>query len=426
MEELAASAGRAVEQRDGRALAAVLDADARAEPLASQLRSRSAELGPLCSRALPEPFDELVACRLRAAGASAGRRYAEAFAQQEACLSAFHRVFQESGADWLLPALHVVDRAIRRLALQADAQLRARGEKADRLQEAARILNRSFTITITDRAALEGSKKWGALDVINELFKVYFKMNNLRLCTNLIRAVDGTGFPPFDDFPMAQKVTYKYYVGRLSMLNANFTQVRRVRPLARPRAAPHPPLRPPRATCACRQAEEQLMYAFAHCPRESVRNKRQCLLYLVPTRLVLGKLASAGLLAKYSLGHYTPLCAAVSSGDLRAFNAHKEAHQSLYIQQGVYLIVERAKTIVYRNLFRKLHGLISSNRLSLVAMAAALTAAGAEVDVDELECILANLIYLNYVKGYISHQKRFLVVSAKDPFPALSAVAQNP
>lgn len=245
MEELAASAGRAVEQRDGRALAAVLDADARAEPLASQLRSRSAELGPLCSRALPEPFDELVACRLRAAGASAGRRYAEAFAQQEACLSAFHRVFQESGADWLLPALHVVDRAIRRLALQADAQLRARGEKADRLQEAARILNRSFTITITDRAALEGSKKWGALDVINELFKVYFKMNNLRLCTNLIRAVDGTGFPPFDDFPMAQKVTYKYYVGRLSMLNANFTQVRRVRPLARPRAAPHPPLRPP-------------------------------------------------------------------------------------------------------------------------------------------------------------------------------------
>lgn len=116
----------------------------------------------------------------------------------------------------------------------------------------------------------------------------------------------------------------------------------------------------------------------------------------------------------------------MSSGDLRAFNAHKEAHQSLYIQQGVYLIVERAKTIVYRNLFRKLHGLISSNRLSLVAMAAALTAAGAEVDVDELECILANLIYLNYVKGYISHQKRFLVVSAKDPFPALSAVAQNP
>ncbi|KAG8458715.1 hypothetical protein KFE25_012913 [Diacronema lutheri] len=397
MESLIAAAGRAVETRDGRALAALLDADARTEPLASHLRPRVAELGALCARALPEPFDELLASRLRALSAAASRQFVEAFAQQDACVSAFHRVLQEGGADWLLPALHVVDRAIRRLALQADAQLRARGEKADRLHDAVRILTRSFTITITDRAPLEVSKKWGALAVINELFRVYFRMNNLRLCANLIRAVDGTGFPPFEQFPMAQKVTYKYYVGRLSMLNANFTQ-----------------------------AEEQLMYAFEHCPRESLKNKRLCLMYLVPTRLVLGKLASVRLLAKYALHHYAPLCAAVSKGDLRAFNEHKETHQSLYIQQGVYLIVERAKTIVYRNLFRQLHALIGSNKLSLVQMAAALSAVGVEMDVDELECILANLIYLNYVKGYISHQKRFLVVSAKDPFPALSAVALAP
>jgi hypothetical protein len=217
-------------------------------------------------------------------------------------------------------------------------------------------------------------------------------MNNLRLCTNLIRAVDGTGFPPFDAFPTAQKVAYTYYVGRLSMLNANFTQ-----------------------------AEEQLMYAFTHCPVEAVRNKRLCLMYLVPTRLVLGKLASAALLGKYSLHHYTELCAAVAQGDLRAFNEHKDAHQSLYIQQGVYLIVERARTIVYRNLFRKLHVLIGSNKLSLRTIAAALGGVGVDVDVDELECVLANLIYQNYVKGYISHQKRFLVVSAKEPFPALTA-----
>ncbi|KAJ1618511.1 PCI domain-containing protein 2, partial [Pavlovales sp. CCMP2436] len=173
------------------------------------------------------------------------------------------------------------------------------------------------------------------------------------------------------------------------------------------------------------QAEEQLMYAFTHCPRESLKNKRLCLMYLVPTRLVLGKLASAALLGKYSLHHYTALCAAVNQGDLRAFNEHKEAHQSLYIQQGVYLIVERARTICYRNLFRKLHALIGSNKLSLKQMASAVTAVGVEVDVDELECVLANLIYQNYVKGYISHQKRFLVVSAKEPFPALSSVAQT-
>lgn len=161
-----------MQRRDGSALAAALDPDARAEPLISQLRARAAEIGPLCARALPEPYDELLGARLHALGAAAARNFSEAFTQQEACLSAAHRVFQENGADWLLPVIQVVDRAIRRLALQADAQLRGRGEKADRLQEAARILNRSFTITITDRAPLETSKKWGALAVINELFKV--------------------------------------------------------------------------------------------------------------------------------------------------------------------------------------------------------------------------------------------------------------
>lgn len=53
----------------------------------------------------------------------------------------------------------------------------------------------SAQITVTDRAPLESSKKWGALHVINNLFKIYFQLNNLRLCQNLIRAVEGPGFP---------------------------------------------------------------------------------------------------------------------------------------------------------------------------------------------------------------------------------------
>ena len=36
---------------------------------------------------------------------------------------------------------------------------------------------------------------------------------------------------------------------------------------------------------------------------------------------------------------------------------------------------------------------------------------------DEVECILANLIFKGLIKGYISHQKQTLVLSKKDPFP---------
>ena len=39
-----------------------------------------------------------------------------------------------------------------------------------------------------------------------------------------------------------------------------------------------------------------------------------------------------------------------------------------------------------------------------------------ELDLDELQCLLANLIATSLVKGYISHEKRILVLS-KDAFP---------
>ncbi|KAL9964532.1 hypothetical protein ACROYT_G028187 [Oculina patagonica] len=44
-----------------------------------------------------------------------------------------------------------------------------------------------------------------------------------------------------------------------------------------------------------------------------------------------------------------------------------------------------------------------------------------DIDVIEVECIVANLIYMGYIKGYISHQHQKLVVSKQNPFPALSS-----
>lgn len=71
-----------------------------------------------------------------------------------------------------------------------------------------------------------------------------------------------------------------------------------------------------------------------------------------------------------------------------------------------------------------------------------------DVDIDEVQCILANLIYMvrskpgrtplmsaeeaalssvcllqGHIKGYISHQHQKLVVSKQNPFPPLSSVS---
>jgi nuclear mRNA export protein PCID2/THP1 len=41
------------------------------------------------------------------------------------------------------------------------------------------------------------------------------------------------------------------------------------------------------------------------------------------------------------------------------------------------------------------------------------------MDIDEMESILANLIYEGYIKGYLSHQAGMLVVSSSNAFPPL-------
>ena len=39
------------------------------------------------------------------------------------------------------------------------------------------------------------------------------------------------------------------------------------------------------------------------------------------------------------------------------------------------------------------------------------------IDMDEIECMIANLIYVGNIKGYISHERKILVLSREEPFP---------
>ena len=63
----------------------------------------------------------------------------------------------------------------------------------------------------------------------------------------------------------------------------------------------------------------------------------------------------------------------------------------------------------------------SSGSGSLDPEAAA--AAAAAMDLDQTECLVANLIFRKYVKGYIAHKSRVLVISKQEAFPPLQGVA---
>jgi len=47
---------------------------------------------------------------------------------------------------------------------------------------------------------------------------------------------------------------------------------------------------------------------------------------------------------------------------------------------------------------------------------------GNVMELDEIECVLSSLIYQQYIMGYISHEKRYLILSKDKPFPKLNSV----
>ncbi|XP_026921069.1 PCI domain-containing protein 2 isoform X4 [Panthera pardus] len=261
------------------------------------------------------------------------------------------------------------------------------------LEKAAELLMSCFRVCASDtRAGIEDSKKWGMLFLVNQLFKIYFKINKLHLCKPLIRAIDSSNLK--DDYSTAQRVTFRYYVGRKAMFDSDF-----------------------------KQAEEYLSFAFEHCHRSSQKNKRMILIYLLPVKMLLGHMPTIELLRKYHLMQFAEVTKAVSEGNLLLLNEALTKHETFFIRCGIFLILEKLKIITYRNLFKKVYLLLRTHQLSLDAFLVALKFMRVEdVDIDEVQCILANLIYMGHIKGYISHQHQKLVVSKQNPFPPLSTV----
>uniref|UniRef100_A0AAR2KNJ6 PCI domain-containing protein 2 n=1 Tax=Pygocentrus nattereri TaxID=42514 RepID=A0AAR2KNJ6_PYGNA len=327
-----------------------------------------------CQQVLEPPYDEMVAAHLRCTYAVANHDFVEA----------------------ALPVMFAVTLDLRVFANNAEQQLqkKGKGKVGDMLEKAAEQLMSCFRVCASDnRAGIDDSKKWGMLFLINQLFKIYFKINKLHLCKPLIRAIDSSNLK--DDYSMAQRVTYKYYVGRKAMFDSNF-----------------------------KLAEEYLSFSFQHSHRSCQRNKRLILIYLLPVKMLLGHMPTTQLLKKYDLMQFTDVTKAVSEGNLLLLNEALAKHETFFIRCGIFLILEKLKIITYRNLFKKVYLLLKTHQLPLDAFLVALKMMQVEeVDIDEVQCILANLIYMGHIKGYISHQHQKLVVSKQNPFPPLSSVS---
>lgn len=198
-------------------------------------------------------------------------------------------------------------------------------------------------------------------------------------------------------------------------------------------------------------------------------------------QLLLGRLPAPAQVAAYGLQQYQPLIAAMRTGNVKLledalFNQQHQFIQEVCdlgisnanvsvlintrvawyaaLQQGTYLLLEKIRYTVYRRLLRKVHAVRAlmdpdrRNQLPLQQLQAALAiqvrglTPGKEVslaeehvkhllarclqnilmDLEEVECIAANLIYRKYVKAYLSHDKKTAVLAKLHPFPGLASV----
>ncbi|KAI4379536.1 hypothetical protein MLD38_005817 [Melastoma candidum] len=349
--------------------------------------------------------------------------------------SAFVQEFRNWDSAWALGAIYVVAYEIRVLAERADTKLSSEGKSPEKLKAAGSFLMKVFGVL-----AGKGPKRVGALYVTCQLFKIYFKLGTVHLCRSVIRSIETAQILILKNFLIETKlivrlffenwhVTYMYYTGRLEVFNEKFPA-----------------------------ADHKLTYALKHCnPRNEANisfqlSRNYFLFYLLiytylvfqseqydseisNTSKALGILPRDWLLEKYNLVEYREVIQSLQRGDLRLLRNALEENEDRFLRSGVYLVLEKLELQVYQRLLKKIcfvHCPLEqlhiqklrepgrAHQLKLEVIIKALRWLEIDMDLDEVECIVAILIHRNLVKGYFAHKSKFVVLSKQDPFPRLT------
>jgi hypothetical protein len=144
--------------------------------------------------------------------------------------------------------------------------------------------------------------------------------------------------------------------------------------------------------------------------------------YLIPTHLNRGVLPSPALFKKFpSLRVYQGFVDAVNHGNLQLFDSEFTRHQTVLIKWGTWLVIERVRLLVLRQLFRKIWSIMEKpSRVGIEVFKRGIELSmNSSVDTDHVHCLVVNLIDRSYLKGYISYEKNTVVLSNRDPFPKI-------
>ncbi|KAJ3409069.1 hypothetical protein CcCBS67573_g02981 [Chytriomyces confervae] len=312
-------------------------------------------------------------------------RVVNAFAHQS--------VLQE---DWMIATLRLLCSDLTALALQDNDPQRNASNSVNTLDLFSKLASIFFNEINRDSSKI-GSRGRSFFVPVYFSFRICFKLNELTRCPKIIEQVDLVlNLVDSSEFPSADFVTYNYWLGRLRLINHEFED-----------------------------ADRSLSVAWTGCPDHYPRQKRQILLYLTATRLVLGKPPSSQLLQDYNLdGLFGDLISAASVGNFAEYEHLLQMRCTWLMRYRLYGIMKyRLKVAMFRNLMKNTWMALNQTRtISFWQFWNACVFAGAaNFTIEDAECILVTLVDLGYMKGYLNHAKGVVVLSAS-PFPPMYEV----
>jgi hypothetical protein len=128
---------------------------------------------------------------------------------------------------------------------------------------------------------------------------------------------------------------------------------------------------------------------------------------------------------------FLPLSQHIRKGELHQFDLALQENEDEFVKRRIYLTLERGRDIALRNLLRKVFIVggfeppkaegdkpVRRTRVPVAEFAAAISLGSQEtLENDEVECLLANMIYKSLMKGYIARERGIVVLSKSGAFP---------
>ncbi|KAG6866115.1 hypothetical protein C0991_008423 [Blastosporella zonata] len=325
--------------------------------------------------AMQSPWDEIAIQYVLTCVHIVRRRPGEAFKEQSQLVSLFLRFFTENRG-WTLQALFSILRDLRDLAFDADNHATYNGKKSECMEDAARTIAKAFGSCMIDRVSPpDQSRKWG-IYYVSPIHHAALQVKRISLSKNVLRALDAnTDIPALHLYPRSH------------------------------------------------QAEQELTLAFYNCHIGSPGNQERILTYLIALRILKGHLPSAELMQRFKVLNdlYAPFISAIRVGDVAGYDRALEKSERRLVDLNLWLTLEKARELCVRGLFRQVWvAADKSTRIPISMFTSSLKISGIDASQDEAECLVANMIYKGFMRGYISHERQIVVLAQTNAFPRLA------